>query len=131
VQTRTGGGTDCPIPLQDAMMRSSPYDGIVTYTDNENGGGSVCRWLDGYRAQRNRAAKFATVALAAHECSLARPEDTESLDIVGCDATAPEVPGACLADQCGVLRAGRWSWGILCWTEEHPTPALHPLFAQG
>jgi 60 kDa SS-A/Ro ribonucleoprotein len=86
-----GGGTDCVLPIKHAIDKHRRYDAILTYTDSENGGDSVYKSLDRYRKRFNPGTKFVTIALAANQFSLARPEDENALDVVGFDASAPQV----------------------------------------
>jgi 60 kDa SS-A/Ro ribonucleoprotein len=86
-----GGGTNCVLPIQHAIDKRRRYDAILTYTDSENGGGSVYVALDRYREQMNPITKFGTIALAANQFSLARPGDEHAIDVVGFDASAPQV----------------------------------------
>jgi 60 kDa SS-A/Ro ribonucleoprotein len=86
-----GGGTNCVLPIQHALKKHRRYDAILTYTDSENGGGSVYEALDQYRKRFNPVTKFGTIALAANQFSLARPDDEHALDVVGFDASTPQV----------------------------------------
>jgi 60 kDa SS-A/Ro ribonucleoprotein len=84
-----GGGTDCVLPINYATTQGGRYDGIITYTDSENGGNRVHTRLDQYRARFNPSCKFVTAAMAANRFSLCRPNDSHSLDVVGLSADAP------------------------------------------
>lgn len=90
--SRWGSGTNLTLPIRYARTQGGCYDGIVIYTDNENGvRQGIYDELDTYRARFNREAKVVAVAMAANQYSLARPTDQYALDIVGFDASAPSI----------------------------------------
>jgi 60 kDa SS-A/Ro ribonucleoprotein len=88
-----GGGTDCAAPILWATERKLAVDCFVVYTDNETTSGeiSAADALRAYRAQSGIEARMAVVALSAGGESVADPEDSGMMDMVGFDAAAPAV----------------------------------------
>ena len=93
-------GTDCALPMLDAAKKQIPVDCFVVITDNETWAGKVhpCEALRQYREQTGIAAKLAVVAMTSTGFTIADPEDAGTLDVVGFDASAPQV----IADFVGV-----------------------------
>lgn len=87
------GGTDCALPMLDALKKQIPVDCFVVITDNETWAGKVhpCEALRQYREQTGIAAKLVVVAMTSTGFSIADPEDAGALDVVGFDASAPQV----------------------------------------
>lgn len=86
------GGTDCSVPIQHALTNKIPVDVFVTYTDNETWAGNKhpCQVLKEYRQRMGIPAKLITVGFTSTGFSIADPNDSGSLDVVGFDAGAPE-----------------------------------------
>lgn len=83
-----GGGTDLSLPWGWALNGNGRYDGIVVYTDSEDGYG---RHAMARREYRNRYPDYreCVVAMTANRYSAA--EGTLALNVVGFDASAPQV----------------------------------------
>lgn len=89
------GGTDCALPMLDALEEKIPVDVFCVLTDSETWAGDVhpVKALEKYRKEMGRKAKLIVVGLVANEFSIADPEDPGMLDVVGFDAAAPAVMG--------------------------------------
>ncbi len=87
------GGTDCALPMLDALRRRIPVDCFVVLTDSETWAGSVhpAEALRNYRVEMDLPAKLAVVAMVSNGFSIADPEDGGMLDVVGFDAAAPQL----------------------------------------
>ena len=87
------GGTDCSLPMRDALERKIEVDVFVIYTDNETYAGSIhpVQALKMYRDKMGIPAKLVVVGMTATECSIADPNDPGTLDIVGFDSAAPQI----------------------------------------
>lgn len=87
------GGTDCAVPMLDALAHRWAVDAFVVYTDNETWAGSVhpAQALRQYRERLGIAAKLVVVAMASNGFSIADPDDAGMLDVVGFDAATPQI----------------------------------------
>ena len=87
------GGTDCALPMLDALKNRIPVDAFVILTDNETWAGKVHPMdaLNRYRSEMNIPARMVVVAMTASEVSIADPEDAGSLDVAGFDASVPRL----------------------------------------
>ena len=94
MRTVRPGGTDCSMPMQWALKEGSAFDCFLVFTDNETWSGQLqpVDALARYRKASGIAdAKLITVGMASNGFSVADPEDTGMLDVVGFDTAAPEV----------------------------------------
>jgi len=87
------GGTDCALPMVEALKHRWPVDVFVIYTDNETWAGSIhpAQALREYRERMGIAAKLVVVGMASNGFSIADPNDAGMLDVVGFDTATPEV----------------------------------------
>lgn len=87
------GGTDCALPMVEALKHRWAVDVFVVYTDNETWAGNIhpAQALRRYRERMGIAAKLVVVAMASNGFSIADPEDPGMLDVVGFDAAAPQL----------------------------------------
>ena len=87
------GGTDCALPVTEALKHRQAVDAFVIYTDNETWAGDVhpAQALRAYRERTGIAAKLVVVAMASNGFSIADPNDAGMLDVVGFDAATPQV----------------------------------------
>jgi len=85
------GGTDCAAPMLYAMKEQIPVDTFVIYTDNETWFGDIhpCRALQQYRQKMGIPAKLVTVGMIANKRTIADPNDSGMLDVVGFDTDTP------------------------------------------
>jgi len=87
------GGTDCALPMTDAMEKKKEYDVFIVYTDNETWYGKVhpSRALQQYReAMKLPDAKLIVVGMASNGFTIADPDDFGMLDIAGFDSGATQ-----------------------------------------
>lgn len=87
------GGTDCALPIQDALQRQQEVDLFVVYTDSETwaGGQHVHQALREYRQRVNPDARLAVVGMTSTGFSIAEPGDPGSMDVVGFDLATPQL----------------------------------------
>jgi 60 kDa SS-A/Ro ribonucleoprotein len=89
------GGTDCALPMVEALKNRWAVDAFVIYTDSETWAGSIhpVQALRDYRERMGIAAKLVVVAMASNGFSIADPYDAGMLDVVGFDAATPQLLG--------------------------------------
>jgi len=87
------GRTDCAQPMLWAMKNKVEADAFVIYTDSETWYGDIhpTQALNRYRRTFNIPAKLIIVGMVGNEFSIANPNDSGMLDVVGFDTSAPEV----------------------------------------
>src|SRR5688500_12699547 len=87
------GGTDCALPMVEALKHRWAVDTFVVYTDNETWAGSIhpAQALREYRERMGIAAKLIVVAMASNGFTIADPDDAGMLDVVGFDTATPQV----------------------------------------
>ena len=85
------GGTDCALPMIYALEHEINVDAFVIYTDNETWFGNVhpVQALAEYRRKINPGAQLVVVAMTAGSFSIADPDDSGMLDVVGMDTSTP------------------------------------------
>lgn len=87
------GSTDCSRPMTWATEIRLPVDVFVVYTDNETWSGGIhpVQALRRYRERMGIDAKLIVCGMTATEFTIADPNDPGMLDIVGFDASVPEI----------------------------------------
>ena len=87
------GGTDCALPMVEAMKHRWPVDTFVVFTDSETWAGNIhpSQALRDYRERMGISAKLVVVAMASNGFSIADPDDAGMLDVVGFDTATPGV----------------------------------------
>jgi 60 kDa SS-A/Ro ribonucleoprotein len=87
------GGTDCALPMLEALQRGWEVEVFVVYTDNETWAGEVhpAQALRRYREKTGIPARLVVVGMASNGFSIADPEDAGMLDVVGFDTAAPQL----------------------------------------
>lgn len=87
------GGTDCALPILDALKNKMPIDLFIVLTDNETWAGQIhpAQALQKYRAEMGIDAKLVVIGMTATEFSIADPNDPGMLDVVGMDASVPNL----------------------------------------
>lgn len=85
------GGTDCALPMIDALHNKIKADCFIIYTDNETWAGEIHpkQALDEYRQKMGIDAKLIVCGMTATNFSIADPADQGMLDIVGFDSSVP------------------------------------------
>jgi 60 kDa SS-A/Ro ribonucleoprotein len=87
------GGTDCSLPMLDAIDKRLDVDVFCVYTDNETWAGNIHPFqaLEKYRQFIGHSAKLAVFGLAGNDFTIADPSDPDMIDFVGFDSAAPTV----------------------------------------
>ena len=85
------GGTDCALPMLDALEKKIPVDVFVILTDSETWAGPIhpTEALWKYRQEMGIPAKLVVVGMVANNFTIADPEDAGMMDVVGFDSAAP------------------------------------------
>jgi len=87
------GGTDCALPMVWAARNQIDVAGFVVLTDSETWYGNIhpAQALRKYRAKMRGDAKEVVVGMVSNGFSIADPNDGGMLDVVGFDASVPNV----------------------------------------
>jgi len=87
------GGTECALPITDALTNGLEVDTFVVYTDNETWAGSIHphQALVQYRRETGIAARLIVVGMTATEFTIADPSDPGMLDVAGFDSAVPSL----------------------------------------
>lgn len=87
------GSTDCSLPAQWALQNKVEIGGIIVMTDNETYAGSIHPFqaLQNYRRAMVPDLRQVVVGMTATGFTIADPTDKLSMDVVGFDASAPNV----------------------------------------
>lgn len=85
------GGTDCSMPMLDALENGHQVDTFVVYTDSETWAGRVhpSEALKRYRKETGIPAKLIVVGMVSNGFSIADPNDAGMLDVVGMSTETP------------------------------------------
>lgn len=85
------GGTNCAVPMQEALVKDDKVDAFVILTDNETWHGPThpAAALKAYRKTSGIDAQLVVVAMTPTEFSIADPADLGMLDVVGFDTATP------------------------------------------
>lgn len=92
-QSINGGGTDCSLPATWARQNKIDVGGFIVLTDSETWAGAVHPFqaLTAYRKAQVKDARQVVVGMEARPFTIADPTDKLSMDVVGFDASAPNV----------------------------------------
>lgn len=95
------GGTDCALPMVEALKHRWPVDVFVIYTDSETWAGAIhpAQALREYRERMGINAKLVVIGMTSNGFSIADPNDAGMLDVVGFDTATPQVVSGFAADQ--------------------------------
>lgn len=87
------GATDCALPMLYALEHKLKVDVFIVYTDCETWAGSVTphQALLRYRWEMGINSKLIVVAMTSGGFTLANPDDSGMLDVVGFDSACPEI----------------------------------------
>ncbi len=87
------GGTDCALPMVWATRNQLNVSAFITYTDSETWAGNIhpAQALRHYRSEFVGDAKVVVVGMTSNGFTLADPNDSGMLDVVGFDTSAPAV----------------------------------------
>ena len=91
--SRFMSGTDCALPMLWALEHKVPVDVFAIYTDSETWAGKIhpSDALKHYREQMGIPAKLIVVAMCSNGFSIADPNDSGQLDVVGFNTATPKV----------------------------------------
>ena len=89
----TFGGTDCALPMTEAMKWNMKIDAFVVYTDSETYAPTVHPQvaLEQYRKQSGIDAKLIVVGMSANSLSIADHKDPNTLNLAGFDTSTPNL----------------------------------------
>lgn len=87
------GGTDCSLPMTDAIAKKLPIDNFIIYTDNDTWAGNIHPFqaLKKYRQASGREGRLCVVGTSASGFSIADPSDAGMLDVVGFSTATPKI----------------------------------------
>jgi 60 kDa SS-A/Ro ribonucleoprotein len=87
------GGTDCALPMLYATAKEREVDTFVIYTDSETWAGDVhpAQALRDYRRASGIDARLVVVGMVSNGFSIADPDDSGMLDVVGFDTATPQL----------------------------------------
>jgi 60 kDa SS-A/Ro ribonucleoprotein len=87
------GGTDCALPMIYAKQHKMEVDIFCVLTDGETWFGKIhpTQALHQYRQASGRNAREIVVGMMANPFTIADPNDSGQLDIVGFDTSAPQI----------------------------------------
>lgn len=87
------GGTDCSLPIMEAINKKEKIDAFAVYTDNETYGGSIhpSEALVKYRKQSGIDSKLIVVGMSTNNVTIADENDSGMLDIVGLSTDTPNI----------------------------------------
>lgn len=87
------GGTDCGLPMLDAIEKKLTVDTFVVYTDSETYAGRIhpTKALEMYRQKTGIPAKLVVCGMVANNFTIADPNDAGMLDVVGFDTATPQI----------------------------------------
>jgi 60 kDa SS-A/Ro ribonucleoprotein len=88
------GATDCSLPMLRAMEEGLDVDVFIVMTDSETFAGKVHPQvaLESYRVKANKPdAKLIVVGMTANCLTIADPNDRNTLNLAGFDASMPEI----------------------------------------
>jgi 60 kDa SS-A/Ro ribonucleoprotein len=93
MQDNNFGSTDCSLPMTWALEKSMQFDTFVVITDNETWAGRVHPHvaLKDYRRRMGIDARLIVVGVTATNFTIADPNDSGMLDVVGCDSNLPRL----------------------------------------
>lgn len=87
------GRTDCSLPMIWAQQNKLKVDAFSVYTDNETWCGKIHphQALNQYRKSSGLPAKSVVVGMTATNFTIADPNDSGMLDVVGFDSAVPQI----------------------------------------
>jgi len=87
------GGTDCAQPMLYALDNKLDIDTFVVYTDSETWFGNIhpAQALRQYRDKTGIPAKLIVVGMTSNSFTIADPNDSGMMDVVGFDTATPNI----------------------------------------
>jgi 60 kDa SS-A/Ro ribonucleoprotein len=97
------GGTDCSLPMLDALKNNLAVDAFVIYTDSETWAGAThpVQALREYRQKTGIPARLVVVGMTSNGFTIADPEDAGMLDVVGFSTNTPTAIADFVANRLG------------------------------
>ncbi len=94
-------GTDCALPMIDALKKKIPVDCFIILTDNETWKGKIhpSKALIDYRKKMGIPAKLIVIAMTSTGFSIADPNDAGMMDIAGFDSSMPQLITNFISDE--------------------------------
>lgn len=85
------GGTDCALPILDALNHNLAVDAFIVYTDSETWAGKIhpVQALREYHKKTGIPARLVVVGMTSNGFTVADPEDAGMLDVVGSSTSTP------------------------------------------
>jgi len=85
------GGTDCALPMLNALKHNLAVDAFIVYTDSETWAGKIhpAQALREYRQKTGIPAKLIVVGMTSNGFTIADPQDSGMLDVVGFSTNTP------------------------------------------
>jgi 60 kDa SS-A/Ro ribonucleoprotein len=89
----TRGGTNCALPITKALEMRIPVDLFTILTDSQSWVGPIHpkEAIDRYRREMGIPARLAVVAMATNQFSLADPNDSGMMNLIGMDTNLPSL----------------------------------------
>jgi len=87
------GGTDCALPMTEAIKKNLKIDAFIVYTDSETYGPTIHPQvaLEQYRKHSGIDAKLIVVGMASNCLSIADHKDPNTLNLAGFDTSTPNI----------------------------------------
>ena len=107
------GSTDCSLPMRRAIDENLDVDVFIVMTDSETYAGTIHPQvaLENYRNHANKPnAKLIVVGMTANCLTIADPNDRNTLNLAGFDASMPEIIAMFVR---GELWTGNWVHWLL------------------
>jgi len=89
----TFGGTDCALPMTEAMKMDLKIDAFIVYTDSETYAPTIHPQvaLEQYRKKSGIDAKLIVVGMSSNSLSIADHKDPNTLNLAGFDTSTPNL----------------------------------------
>lgn len=87
------GGTDCSLPMTNALESRTEFDAFFVYTDNDTWSGAIHphQALTRYRQAMGVPAALGIVGMTATRSTIGDANDSRTLDVVGFDSATPNL----------------------------------------
>jgi len=87
------GGTDCALPMTEALRNGWNVEHFAIFTDNETYAGDIHphQALRDYREKTGIPARMSVTGMTATDFTIADPEDPGTLDVAGFDSAVPSL----------------------------------------
>jgi len=88
------GSTDCGLPIREALKNKLKVDSFIIYTDSETNNYNQKDPMISLKEYRNKMgidAKLVVVGMVSNGFTIADPNDSGCLDVVGFDSSTPQI----------------------------------------